>query len=144
MRIESIDECFENRLLRKIKPDSDKSKKSLEIAKVHLGKADQTIKVGLFDFSIIASYNSMFHAARAVLFRDGIQEKSHLCVIIYIKEKYGKKIPSHLINSFDTHRIERHEIMYGLEFIPTREDAEATLEDAKEFVSVLENLLKGN
>jgi len=142
MRIEIIDECFETRLLRKIKPDMDKSEKSLEMAKVHLSKAGQAMKANLFDFSILASYNSMFHAARTILYRDGIQEKSHLCIIIYFKEKYGDLIPSHLINAFDTHRIERHEIMYGLEFIPTREDAEATLDDAKEFILAIENLLK--
>lgn len=142
MRVERIDECFETRLLRKIKPDMDKSKRSLEIAKVHLFKAAQAIKANLFDFSILASYNSMFHAARAILYKDGIQEKSHLCVIIYLREKYGNLIPSHLVNAFDTHRIERHEIMYGLEFIPTKGDAKVTLEDAKEFILVIENLLK--
>jgi len=29
------------------------------------------------NFVILAAYTAMFHAARAVLYKDGIQEKSH-------------------------------------------------------------------
>jgi uncharacterized protein (UPF0332 family) len=88
---------------------------------------------------------SMFHAAKAVLFRDGVRERSHKCVAVYLKEKYGKAgiIPINLIHSLDSHRMERHDIVYGFEFIATREDAEVAVEDGKEFLNLVEKLLKG-
>jgi uncharacterized protein (UPF0332 family) len=30
----------------------------------------------------------MFHVARAVLFKDGIEERSHACVPVYLKGNY--------------------------------------------------------
>ncbi len=39
----------------------------------------------------IALYNAFFHTARALLFRDGIKERSHFCVARYIEEKYVVK-----------------------------------------------------
>jgi len=84
----------------------------------------------------------MFHTARALLYKDGIQEKSHLCVVIYLREKYSDKFPISLINSFDNFRIERHETLYGLEFTPTKEDAELAIEDAKKFINVVKKIIK--
>jgi len=91
---------------------------------------------------IIFGYTAMFHAARALLYKDGIQEKSHLCVVIYLREKYSDKFPISLINSFDNFRIERHETLYGLEFTPTEEDAELAIEDAKKFINVVKKIIK--
>jgi len=31
----------------------------------------------------------MLHSPRALLFRDGVKERGHLCVVVYLKEKYG-------------------------------------------------------
>ncbi|MCP8321946.1 MAG: HEPN domain-containing protein, partial [archaeon] len=41
--------------------------------------------------SIIASYNTVFHAARALLFKDGIKEKSHWAVARYLEYEYVNK-----------------------------------------------------
>jgi uncharacterized protein (UPF0332 family) len=40
--------------------------------------------------ALMAVYMGYFHAARAVLFRDGIREKSHYCIGIYL-ETYVEK-----------------------------------------------------
>lgn len=68
--------------------------------------------------------------------------KSHVCTVIYIREKYSNKIPINLINSFDNFRIERHETLYGLEFTPTKEDAEVLVEDAENFILIVKRLIK--
>lgn len=39
----NLDECFEKRLLRKIKPDYEKAKRSIEVAKDKLRKAKEAM-----------------------------------------------------------------------------------------------------
>ena len=87
MEIKNTEDCFTFRLLRKIKPDLDKSKKSLELARQKFAGAENAVKLGVFEFAIIESYMSMFHASRAILYKDGIQEKSHFAIYIYLHKK---------------------------------------------------------
>src|SRR3989338_3745194 len=133
MEIRNTEDCFKFRLLRKIKPDKAKSEKSLELAESRLKRAEEALKLNIFDFVILESYMSMFHAARALLYKDGIQEKSHFAISIYLKEKYSSKIPLPILNFLNIHRIEMHEAMYGLEYEPGKEDALIALKDAKTF-----------
>jgi uncharacterized protein (UPF0332 family) len=141
MRIETVEDCFKFRLLRKIEPDLNKSKTSLKIAKTKLERAKKAFKAGLFDLSIISSYTGMFHAARAMLYRDGIQEKSHFAISVYLKEKYKDKISQGVLNSFTVHRIERHDALYGFEYEAGEEDARSAIKDAEIFLKEIEKLL---
>ena len=141
MEIRNTEDCFKFRLLRKIKPDKDKSKKSLEIAESRLERAKEALKINIFDFVILESYMSMFHAARALLYKDGIQEKSHYAISIYLKEKYSSKIPLPVINFLEIHRTERHEAMYGLEYKPEKKDAGLALKDAEIFIKEIKKII---
>lgn len=141
MEIRNTEDCFKLRLLRKIKPDKEKSKKSLEIAESRLARAKEALNIKIFDFVILESYMAMFHAARALLYKDGIQEKSHYAISIYLKEKYYNKIPLPVINFLEIHRSERHEVMYGLEYKPEKEDAELALQDARIFIIEIKKIL---
>jgi len=134
MEIKSIEDCLKFRLLRRINPDKEKSIRSLEIAKNRLKEAENIIKFKIYLSVIIESYMAMFHAARALLYKDGIQEKSHIAIYIYLKEKYSNKIPLPILNLLNIHRIERHEVMYGLEYKPEEKDALTALKDAKIFI----------
>lgn len=138
MEIRNIEDCFKFRLLRKINPDKEKTKKSLEIAKQRLDEAERAIELKIFQYAILEAYMAMFHSSRALLYKNGIQEKSHFAVFVYLKEKYSNKIPLHVLNLLNIHRIERHEAMYGLEYKPEEQDALTALEDAKVFVSEIE------
>jgi len=40
-----------------------------------------------YDSCISSSYMVMFHSSRAILFRDGVREKSHFCIARYL-DKY--------------------------------------------------------
>jgi uncharacterized protein (UPF0332 family) len=137
----TTEDCLKHRLLREIPPDREKSKKSLEVAKVRLGEAGNALKAKFFQYAVLAAYMAMFHAARALLYRDGMQEKSHLAVYIYLKEKYADKIPINVLNLLSVHRIERHETLYGLEYTPAQQDASRAIEDAKTFVKEIEKAL---
>ncbi|MFH1053577.1 MAG: HEPN domain-containing protein [Candidatus Woesearchaeota archaeon] len=141
MRINNMDDCFKARLLRKINPDMDKSKRSLELAKKRLEQGEKGVKLKIYHLSILEAYMTMFHSARALLYKDGIQEKSHYAIYIYLREKYSDKIPINIINLLNIHRTERHEAMYGLEYEPNKDDAKTALEDAKVFLREIEKFL---
>ncbi|MBI5803661.1 HEPN domain-containing protein [Candidatus Pacearchaeota archaeon] len=140
MEIKTIEDCLKFRLLRRISPDKHKSVKSLEMAQINLKDANVELKYSLYKSAIMSSYMAMFHAARAILYRDGIQEKNHYAVYIYLKEKYLNKIPLPILNLLNIHRIERHEAVYGLDFIPQKEDALLAVRDAKSFISEAEKV----
>lgn len=142
MEIKNLEDCFKFRLLRRISPDLDKSKISLEMAKERLREAEKALKLKVFKFVIIESYMAMFHASRAILYKDGIQEKSHFAIYIYLKEKYSDKIPLHILNFLNIHRTERHETLYGLEYKPEKQDSITAIEDANLFVNEINKLFK--
>ena len=93
----------------------------------------------MFDAAVILSYTAMFHAARALLFLDGIIEKSHICLAEYLRAEYVRKgkLRAALVNDLDSLRIDRHETMYGPETKCGAKEAEYALRKAKEFLEAL-------
>ena len=137
----NLEDCFEKRLLRMIEPDKEKAVQSIKMAEDKLRLAKEAMEKEFLDACIIYAYTSMFHSARALLYRDGIQEKSHLCIVLYLKEKYSGVIPYYLLHSLDAFRKERHEALYGLEYEATIRDAELAIKDADEFVKLAREIL---
>jgi len=138
-----LDECFRKRLLRKERPDLEKSKRSIEVAEAKLDEAERAFSHRLLDATVVLAYTTMFHAARAILFRDGIVEKSHVCLIEYLREKYVNtgRLSESLINTLDSIRVDRHETLYGLETESSEKDARYCLNKAREFLSTVKNTL---
>lgn len=141
-----LKDCFAKRLLRKERPDLEKSKRSIEVAEAKLDEAEKALIHGLFDATVILAYTAMFHAARAVLFKDGIVEKSHVCLISYLREIYVNtgKLSEALVNILDSLRIGRHETLYGLEAKSSLEEAKYSLEKAKEFLLTIKCFMKNS
>ena len=81
--------CLQRNLLRKVIPSREKALLSLKRAEEWLEEARRNIRFGSYRTSLVASYMAMFHAARALLFRDGWRE-SHYCIARYIEEFYVK------------------------------------------------------
>lgn len=135
----NIKELYEKRLLRKITPDLEKSKKSLEVSENFLKEAKK-----LKDFDkklvILTAYTSMFHSARAVLYKDGIQEKSHYAVFMYLKENYKNEL-NELIFEFNSAREQRHEGMYGLDFEFDEDDCNHIVKKSEEFLNKIKTIL---
>lgn len=139
----NVEDCFEKRLLKKETPDTEKSKKSIEIAKHKLSIANRLFDLKIFEETITNSYSAMFHSARALLFKDGIKEKSHYAIFLYVKEKYSDKLEKRFINELNALRLERHEINYGLEKPEIKEvEAENVIKIAGDFISAVEKLVK--
>ncbi len=88
----------------------------------------------------------MFHAARALLYRDGYREKSHYCIARYLEEKHVQtgRLPQIVVDLIDRFRELRHEDLYELEYSATREDAEEALENAKLVITYIKRILMRN
>ena len=114
-----LDECYDKGLLRMRNPDLLKSKRAMELAKSDLNRAARLMESKFYMESRLLSYTGMFQAARALLFKDGIFERSHACVVEYLRVNYTKKhiLDINYVNWLDSLRVERHETLYGLELI---------------------------
>ncbi len=138
----NLEECFRRRLLRKERPDIEKARRSLQVSKAKLEQAERAHGHHLDDASLVLSYTSMFHAARSLLFKDGIVEKSHVCLAEYLREEYARKglLSEGFVNSLDLMRTDRHEAIYGLETTVTRDQAEKAIRQCKEFIEAATKL----
>ncbi|MEK6825325.1 MAG: HEPN domain-containing protein [Nanoarchaeota archaeon] len=137
----NIEECFQKKLLKKVAPDLLKARNSLSIAEKKLERAQELLLDDFFAEAFITAYTAMFHTARSVLYKDGIQEKGHYAVYVYISEKYSGKISSSLIEAFYAYQSERHKLLYGFEDDSSKEEvnsiidyAEQLLEEVRKFV----------
>jgi len=138
-----VDDCFEKRLLRRTKSDTLKVTKALEMAELKMERARDLFENDFFEESIVSSYTSMFQAARALLFHDVVIEKSHACVVAYLREHYSSTLGQDKINWLDTYRLERHESFYGLEKSNVDEhEAEDALEKSEKFLETVQQILK--
>jgi hypothetical protein len=75
-----LHDCYGDNLLRMETPSPEKAKKALEIAYERTTRGKALLEKDFFEESLICCYTAMFQAARALLFREGIIEKSHACV----------------------------------------------------------------
>ena len=139
----NIKECLEKGLLKKDIKSIERAKKSVEIAEHKLDIAKRVFDIEIFDDSIINAYSVMFHAARALLFKDGYRENSHYGLYVYISEKYKDKIGLKFVNELNALRLERHELAYGLEKSDIKEiEAENIISVAGEFLKIVKRLVK--
>ena len=137
--MKTIDDCF-RRGLRRASPDSDSAKRSILTAQKHLKDADTIFRAKVYSSTIICSYEAMFHAARAILFKDGVKEHSHVCIPIYLKDAYPD-LESYA-NVLDTYRIYREKVAYGLDVEILEKDARDAIENAREFVELMSSIIK--
>lgn len=140
-----IKECFDLGLLRKRSPDTLKSKRAIELARLDVERALKLLESKFYMESRLLSYTGMFQAARALLFKDGIFERSHACVVEYLREFYVKKhiLGVNFVAWLDTLRVDRHETLYGLDIKEvSREEAEDSYSKALKFVDIIEEILK--
>ncbi len=137
-----VEDLFKKRLLRKITPNLEKTKNSLKIAENKIQEAKELFQSEFFNQVIISVYTCMFHSARALLYKKGVQEKSHFAVYEYLNEKYNHLISRELLNSFENYRNERHEALYGFDYEAKREDAESAIEDSEQFLIKVKEILE--
>ncbi|KAF5415002.1 MAG: hypothetical protein C5S49_06370 [Candidatus Methanogaster sp.] len=134
-----LDDCFRRGLLKRITPDIENARRSIELSVSNIDDADENLRIHRYRVVIVSSYTAMFHAARALLFKDGIKERSHECVPKYLKENY--KDMSMYANVLDTYRRFRHSAIYGLDVVLDEDEARTALDSAKEFLNIVESII---
>jgi len=137
----NTDELFKKRLLKKISIDLNKVRNSIKIAENKLERAKKLFSSDFFQEAFVSAYTSIFHSSRALLYKQGIQEKSHFAVYSYIKNKFSSLIPKKLIEAFSNYQLERHNIFYGFESEISKNKAENIILDAEEFLEKIQEIL---
>ena len=138
-----LDECYERGLLRKVAPSNDKAMQSLAQAREWLTEAGYDCDADALRSALMAAYMGYFHAARAVLFRDGVREKSHYCIGVYL-ESYREQglLEDEWVLQFDHMRGIRQNDQYSRDARPTVQEVRQAVADAGEFIERLERLVK--
>ena len=138
-----LDECYERGLLRKVPASNDKAVQSLSQAREWVNEAGYDCDAGALRSALMAAYMGYFHAARAVLFRDGVREKSHYCIGVYL-ESYREKglLEDAWVLQFDRMRGLRQSDQYSLDARPTLAEVRQAVTDAGIFIDRIERLLK--
>ena len=134
-----VKDCFKEGLLKKTKPSKQYAKKSLDVSLVYIEDAKDNLQMNNNNLVIFCSYTAMFHAARALLFRDGIKERSHLCTVSYLRETYPRL--KRLANQLDSYRRNRHNTLYGLDFLISDDEAHQAVKDAELFYKQIRNII---
>lgn len=128
-------DCFKEGLLKRIPPSIEKAKRSLQIAGSFIKKATKNSDDGNYDIAIVVAYTAMFHALRSLLFKDGVKERSHVCLISYVRDNY-KELES-IANDVDSYRKFRHMTLYGLDDVATKEEALNAINVAKKALATI-------
>ena len=135
----NIKDCFSRGFLVKVSPSWNKVKQSLDVAESNIKKAKDNLEIRNYDVCVVLAYTSMFHSLRAILFKEGVKERSHICLLAYIKSKYPRMIK--LLNNIDSYRRFRHTALYGLEELVSKDEANRSIKVAKETLSFVNNIL---
>lgn len=123
-----------------LSPDIENARKSLRESKRNIIDAEKNLKIGCFNVVVVLGYTAMFHAARGLLFKDGVKERSHACIPVYLRVKYPQL--EKFVDVLDSYRIFRHRTMYGLEVFIDKIEAKEALSAAKEFLRAIGPLLE--
>ncbi len=83
--------CLERGKIKSFSPGPKLAVKELKLAGEDLKMAAGSMKEKNFRWSIIQSYYSMFHSARALLYSEKFREKSHYCLIEAVRALFCEK-----------------------------------------------------
>ena len=142
MILNQLDECIKKGLIKKMTKSRENAERSISRSKIWLLQAQAAKSVKIYDSCILASYESIFHSARALLIKDGYRERSHYCMARYVDGMYVKKklLDARIIDIIDNYRELRHNAAYNIEFEAGEMDAENAIRDAKIVLNAIQKL----
>lgn len=155
-----LQECFHPTKgkpnIRKIKPDIKRAERHLEKARNNLRAMELMFDNDLFDWTVICGYYAMYHSVLASLTKIGLGATAHHCAIAAFEEFYvkrgkvdpeyaeyierAKQLEEKYANYLEEAKENRIILQYGVRVL-TNDDAEWIIEDAKEFVLKIEEIL---
>ena len=134
-----VGECYKQGLLKKTSPSKKYAEKSLVTSRLYIKNALDNLGIQNKNLVVFCAYTAMFHAARALLFRDGIKERSHVCIVSYLRETYPRL--RRLANQLDMYRRNRHNTLYALDFLISDGEAQQAIDDAEQFYRSIDTIL---
>ncbi len=130
----SYSDCFERKLLRKTPIGDEEIQNQVEIAQRYIEKAERICERELFDISFLTAYISLFHSARALLYKKGYKERSHFCLFEFVKNEFADDTQLHrLAEISQQYRESRHMIQYE-GALCSEDSAKEAIRDAKNFL----------
>jgi len=127
--------------VKRIESAGDLIGKEFKEAEYDLAGAKRALKDEDFKWATIKAYYSMFHAAKGVLFKIGLKEKTHFVIGLLLDEisKEGK-LESRFVNDFKAAMAARMEADYNYEY--SERSARELVGMAGEFLPQMKKLLK--
>jgi uncharacterized protein (UPF0332 family) len=136
----NVNECVQKGWLVRIAPDQELVHKELVESAYDLEKAGSALDDEDYKWGIVKSYYAMFHAARAILFSLGYQEKRHAAVTIVLEELHKQgKIESKFVTQFKAAISAREDADYHYTYSDVL--ARQSLDMAEEFTHRMQKLL---
>lgn len=125
--------------LKRTDPSNEMGEKSIKQASEWLKRAKDSNILGYRDLAMVASFISMLHAARALLFKDGLKERENRDLIEYIKENYPEL--RELATSIDQYERLVLAIQRDPDLSIGRGDAKGAMSSADELKKMVEEIL---
>ena len=114
---------------------------ALQMARDDLEAAESSFEKDDLVWASVQAYTSILNFARAVLFSEGVRERSHFCTVEYLRANHSSHYGD-LIEKMDILRKERHLTMYDSRDHLTLERVNERIQWAKMFQERTEDLLK--
>lgn len=109
-------DCINKRRLAQFKADAGIIEKELGGAEFDLQTAKKSLNDGNSKWATVQAYYSLFHSAKALVYKAGYREKSHQCLFVAIKAIYvnSGKLEGSLLQSAKDIMVLREDADYGL------------------------------
>ncbi|MFU8890631.1 MAG: HEPN domain-containing protein [Anaerosomatales bacterium] len=132
-----FNECLKRRGLVRFSSAPDVVERELAAAAADLADAGTMLENGQWKWLTITGYYAMFHAARALVMREGYAEKSHYCLAVAFREIFGTTEEGRdLAAGLERARVLRENADYLSDYDET--GARAALTVARRFVAFAE------
>lgn len=137
----NINQAIEERILKRIKPDVELVKKEFNESDYDFKKSGKAFEEGDYKWAIVQAYYSMFHSARAVLFKLGFQEKRHSAIIPVLEDLDSRgKLETTYVNDFKAGIFAREDADYHYSYF--KESAKHMIEITDEFKERMKRLIE--
>ena len=142
--MDRLEECFGKGLLQNTNRQPDLARKDLKQAQFFLKETADLLELDKKVMAALSLYNAFFHCARALLFKDGVKERSHYCTARYLEGRYVKTnaIEAKFLDAFETIMSVRHNAQYSTEEIEIEEDLAELYNICEEFIETVERLIR--
>lgn len=138
---QEFNKCLERGKIKSFSPGPKLAKKELRLAQEDLAMSLKNLEEKNYRWSIIQSYYSMFHSARALLYSKEYREKSHFCLIEVIRTLFceTKKLDVSFVESLLEAKNLREAADYYDDF--SEINCQKLTKKAQEFLEITKKLL---